>query len=92
MHVRAIIIGCSNYKDAGLRLSHPTRDATGFASALRAAGADVTVLLDPSRADIYAALEQVTDPLRRPLPEVRDTKQLSWRIVKNLPAMSTAPP
>jgi uncharacterized caspase-like protein len=69
--VRALVIGCSAYSDAGLHLTNPTRDATSVASALRAAGADVTVLLDPSRADIFAALEQFTDPLRKPLPEVR---------------------
>ena len=55
----ALIIGNGNYPDAAEPLTHPIKDASGLAYAMRRHGFDVDVVEDATKADMARAVERL---------------------------------
>jgi hypothetical protein len=67
--VRALVMGCDAYAAPLPRLANAVHDAVGVAAALRALpGAEVTLLPNPSRAEMEAALRALRNPASPPGP------------------------
>ncbi len=60
--VRALVVGVGNYTVPNLRLANPTEDARAIAETLERQNASVTLLLDPTRAQLRDALEAFSTP------------------------------
>ena len=67
VHVRALVVGVGNYESSDLKLPNPPNDAQALAESLRAAGADVLLVLDPTLDRMTAALRQFADPEHKAL-------------------------
>jgi hypothetical protein len=69
VRVRALVMGCDAYVAPLPRLANAVHDAVGVAAALRALpGAEVTLLPNPSRAEMEAALRALRNPALPPGP------------------------
>ena len=66
--VRALVVGCGSY--ALLEdLDNPPHDAAAVAAMLEAAGAEVLLLLNPTRDELDKALRMLSDIQRKPFPQ-----------------------
>ena len=73
VHVRALVVGCGDYISIA-ELDNPASDALAVAAVLEAAGAEVLLLLNPSRAELEDGLKRLGDPMRKPFPAVLKAK------------------
>ena len=68
--VRALVVGCGSY--ALLEdLDNPPHDAAAIAAQLEAAGAEVLLLLNPTRIELDSGLRMLSDVTRKPFPQAR---------------------
>ena len=66
--VRALVVGCGTYtllED----LDNPPHDAAAVAAILEAAGAEVLLLLNPTRDELDKGLRTLSDLQRKPFPQ-----------------------
>ena len=90
--VRALVVGCGAY--ALLEdLDNPQQDAAAIAALLEAAGAEVLLLLNPTRMELDYALRTLSDVQRKPFPqalvEAAKTRRAS---LKHTAPVSRPPP
>ena len=85
VHVRALVVGAGGYSDKELRLANSTKDAQALAQALRAAGAEVLLVEDPTRAQLTEALRAFTDPARKPMPQHAATRGVAVKLLQRPP-------
>lgn len=67
VRTRCLVIGVSDCSEAALRLPSAAADAAALADSLRTAGAEVLLLLSPSRLEILGAIAKLSDVMRPPL-------------------------
>ena len=93
--VRALVVGCGSY--ALLEdLDNPPHDAAAVAALLEAAGAEVLLLLNPTRMELDHALRTLSDIQRKPFPsallEAAKTRRASLKRAVCTPAAAKKPP
>ena len=85
VHVRALVVGIGDYASPDLKLQNPLKDARAVAESLRAAGAEVLLVLEPTRDEMMSALRQFTDPKRKPMPQHAATRDVAVRLLQRPP-------
>ena len=79
-HVRTLVVGCGAYREASLALPNPQKDAQALAVLLREAGAEVQLVLDPTRVQLSEAVMSFADPGHRPMPQHDATRGIAVRL------------
>ena len=94
--VRALVVGCGSYELLE-DLDNPPHDAAAVAALLEAAGAEVLLLLNPTRDELDKGLRTLSDIQRKPFPpalvEAAKTRRARLKRAVSTPvAAKTKPP